>query len=263
MNNLEIQLTNKNGVIVERSTELAKKFEKRHDNIIAKIDSKIVEWNKNTSLKNKVSEYFMDTSYKDESGKTNREYLLTRDGFSYLAMGFTGSKADLWKVKYIDAFNKMELHIKNNIYQIDRKDNLILSLVKSGCEPIQLAEYTKMVEDEGVKKGMNGENRLMSLGQVVDVLNTEHLDTDRLTTMILNEFMAETLNWGEFKKPLLNKRRREFIPNKKFIDLLVKEGGSYTGKTKKDKVKIQYSVDMINHILKYKSQLEQFINDRI
>ena len=36
------------------------------------------------------------------------EYLMNRDGFSLLAMGFTGKKALEWKVKYIQAFNAME-----------------------------------------------------------------------------------------------------------------------------------------------------------
>ena len=35
-------------------------------------------------------------------------YLMTRDGFSLLVMGFTGQKALEWKLKYIEAFNYME-----------------------------------------------------------------------------------------------------------------------------------------------------------
>lgn len=39
---------------------------------------------------------------------------MTRDGFSLLAMGFTGKKAIEWKIKYINAFNKMEAEILSN-----------------------------------------------------------------------------------------------------------------------------------------------------
>lgn len=35
-------------------------------------------------------------------------YRLTRDGFSFLAMGFTGKKAAAWKEKFLMAFNAME-----------------------------------------------------------------------------------------------------------------------------------------------------------
>ena len=40
-------------------------------------------------------------------------YYMNRDGFSLLAMGFTGKKAIDFKLKFIEAFNKMEEHIKN------------------------------------------------------------------------------------------------------------------------------------------------------
>ena len=39
-------------------------------------------------------------------------YLMDRDGFSFLAMGFTGEKADTWKLDFIDAFNAMENKLK-------------------------------------------------------------------------------------------------------------------------------------------------------
>lgn len=46
----------------------------------------------------------------------NKCYLMTRDGFSLLVMGFTGQKALEWKLRYIEAFNEMEnslIKIKN------------------------------------------------------------------------------------------------------------------------------------------------------
>src|SRR5699024_11811103 len=46
-----------------------------------------------------------------------REFLLTRDGFSFIVMGFTGAKADQWKLKYIEAFNQMEGALKE-IYHV-------------------------------------------------------------------------------------------------------------------------------------------------
>lgn len=154
---------------------------------------------------------------------------------------------------------------KNGEYkQLDKKDSLILSLVKDGGNPLELAEYTKLVEQEGIAKGLNGESRLMNLGQVVKILNQQYLENKNLTTMMLNEFFEKVLGWGKFKIPKGNKVRREFIPNKKFIKTLVVKGGSYTGKTdKNNKIKVQYSVDMVDHILKYKGQLEQFISENI
>lgn len=55
---------------------------------------------------------FIENSYIDNMNRTQKEYLLTRDGFSFIVMGFTGKEADEWKLKYIEAFNKMEAHLK-------------------------------------------------------------------------------------------------------------------------------------------------------
>lgn len=51
---------------------------------------------------------FEKTTYISTRGREENEYLMDRDGFSLLVMGFTGKKALEWKLKYIDAFNKME-----------------------------------------------------------------------------------------------------------------------------------------------------------
>lgn len=59
------------------------------------------------------SENFAQSSYTSLQNKELPCYLLTRDGFSLLAMGFTGKKAIEWKVKYIKAFNEMEAALIN------------------------------------------------------------------------------------------------------------------------------------------------------
>ena len=44
----------------------------------------------------------------EQNGQEYPAYIMNRDGFSLLVMGFTGKKALEWKVKYIQAFNAME-----------------------------------------------------------------------------------------------------------------------------------------------------------
>lgn len=63
----------------------------------------------NSALRN----MFCEHSYKVEgNNKTYPEYLMNRDGFSLLVMGFTGKKALEWKIKYIQAFNAMEEELR-------------------------------------------------------------------------------------------------------------------------------------------------------
>lgn len=94
------------GQLVVTSRQVAEDFEKRHANVLRDIENLILTNSKLSSLN-----YFIESSYTDTKGETRKEYLLTRDGFSLLVMGFTGKKALQWKLKYIDAFNKMEEEI--------------------------------------------------------------------------------------------------------------------------------------------------------
>ena len=51
---------------------------------------------------------FAPVEYADSKGEKRPAYLLTRDGFSLLVMGFTGAEAVRWKIRYIEAFNALE-----------------------------------------------------------------------------------------------------------------------------------------------------------
>jgi phage regulator Rha-like protein len=51
---------------------------------------------------------FARVEYKDRKGQMRPEYLLSRDGFAVLAMGFTGARALMFKLAYIKAFNALE-----------------------------------------------------------------------------------------------------------------------------------------------------------
>lgn len=87
-------------VPVVTSRQVSEDFEKGHKHILETIRNLIAE---NSAVKNMIIE-----SEYEARGKKYPEYLLTRDGFSLLVMGFTGSKALSWKLKYIESFNEME-----------------------------------------------------------------------------------------------------------------------------------------------------------
>lgn len=107
MNDL-IQI-NSNGQAVASSRDIAKHFEKEHKNVLRDIANLVAQ---NSAAKS----MFYETTYENR-GKQYPMYLMNRDGFSLLAMGFTGKAALEWKVKYIEAFNAMEKTIKNHLPQ--------------------------------------------------------------------------------------------------------------------------------------------------
>ena len=95
---------NVDGKLVVSSRDVADNFKKRHADVLEKIKTLSAE----IQPTEKSVGYFIPTEYCDNKGENRPEYLLTRDGFSLLVMGFTGKEALDWKLKYIDAFNKME-----------------------------------------------------------------------------------------------------------------------------------------------------------
>lgn len=95
---------NIDGELVVTSRQVAEDFGKEHKNVVRAIENLTAQ---NSAVKN-----IMIESKFEHRGNEYTEYLLTRDGFSLLVMGFTGSKALEWKLKYIEAFNKMEQAVK-------------------------------------------------------------------------------------------------------------------------------------------------------
>lgn len=93
---------------VTTSLLLAEAFGKNHRDVLEKISSKINSAENSAQYK----KMFAESTYTDRSGKQNKMYYLNRDGFTFIAMGFTGRKADEFKLKYIEAFNRMEQALK-------------------------------------------------------------------------------------------------------------------------------------------------------
>ena len=85
------------------------------------------------------------SSYKSGNGQSYRKFYMNRDGFSLLAMGFTGREALEWKLQYIRAFNQMENFIREKSTQMwieTRKAGKLTR--KAETDTIQkLVEYAK------------------------------------------------------------------------------------------------------------------------
>lgn len=94
----------KNHRAVTSSKQVAERFGKEHKNVLANIREIL-------AAENSATKFFYENTF-DNRGKQYPEYLMTRDGFSLLVMGFTGKEALQWKLKYIEAFNEMEKIIR-------------------------------------------------------------------------------------------------------------------------------------------------------
>lgn len=89
-----------NNQVVVSSRMVAERFGKEHKTVLRNIYEL-------TSAQN-CANLFQEVNLTDSYGRPQPAFLMTRDGFTLLAMGFTGSDALEWKLKYIKAFNDME-----------------------------------------------------------------------------------------------------------------------------------------------------------
>ena len=91
--------------ITTTSLAIANTFGKRHDNVLRDI--------LNLDIPDEFNRLnFEAVEYTDAKGEKRPMYLITRDGFTILAMGFTGKKAMEFKIRYIEAFNRMEEELR-------------------------------------------------------------------------------------------------------------------------------------------------------
>nr|DAF72613.1 MAG TPA: regulatory protein [Caudoviricetes sp.] len=97
----DIILSTQNGEPVASSRQIAESFGKEHKDTLESIRQILAAENSATKS------MFYETTFENR-GKQYPMYLMNRDGFTLLAMGFTGKAALEWKLKYIAAFNEME-----------------------------------------------------------------------------------------------------------------------------------------------------------
>lgn len=164
MNELVI-LTGNSNQPVTTSKMIAEVFEKEHRNVLRDIDAFRDVLN--------FEQMFFETTEPDSYGRLQRVYQMNRDGFSLLAMGFTGQKALEWKVKYIEAFNYMEQQLNTPELQmahgllaakalIEKKDKLIEEMkpkalfadaVSASDTSILIRDLAKMIRQNGIEIG--------------------------------------------------------------------------------------------------------------
>ena len=142
MNDLVIM---KDKQAVTSSLQVADTFGKQHKHVLESIDKLVAE--------NPATKSMFATGTYDNRGKQYPMYYMNRDGFTLLAMGFTGDKALQFKLQYIDAFNEMEQQVK---FQVPATLPEALRLAADQAEKISVlqpkADYTdKMLANPGLE----------------------------------------------------------------------------------------------------------------
>ena len=126
----------KNNQVVVSSRQVAEKFGKLHKDVLENIRQILV-------AEFSAAKFFQETTFENR-GKQYPEYLMNRDGFTLLAMGFTGKDALQWKMKYIAAFNEMEAKLNGKPISLLKEKEIEARLNNSRAR--MAAEYRKIAE---------------------------------------------------------------------------------------------------------------------
>lgn len=162
----DIVYRNEGGVAVTTSYLVAETFGKAHKRVLEDIDrlgcsDSFREPNFGLSLKLRE---LPNGGHKEE-----RFYVITKDGFTLLAMGYTGKKAMLFKEKYIAAFNAMEQQLKKGITQslenLTRKQILQMAL-EAEEEKERLAARLVLAENRNAELQASVESILPRIEQL-------------------------------------------------------------------------------------------------
>jgi anti-repressor protein len=121
---------------VTTSLRVAEVFGKDHKNVIQSIE--------NLAAEKSAAKFFAEATY-DNRGKQYPMYYMNRDGFTLLAMGFTGKRALQFKIQYIQAFNSMEMQIRTG-YAIPGSYAEALKLAANQAEKIEQQKQTIAIQ---------------------------------------------------------------------------------------------------------------------
>lgn len=173
MNNFNIDLViNQDGKIVTTSRIVAEKFNKRHSDVIRSIEN--LDCSTDFNQRN-----FTLVEYLDKKGELRKEYTITRDGFSFLAMGFTGKKAAKFKEDYITAFNRMEAEMVEP-KQLSTLEILELAL-KNEKEKLRLEGEVKRLEPKATMYDrVLNDDKLLKIGNVAKLFKMQGIGRNNM-----------------------------------------------------------------------------------
>lgn len=142
------------------SLEIAEMMEVSHKEILRKIDGrKDRRGYMQVLTENQMapSDYFIESTYKDASGKENKCYLVTKLGCDFLANKFNGEKGVLFTARYVKRFYEMEHKFIEKQYETKATSlgevasftkEMDKRLEKQGTEPYKICEAFKMVAEQ-------------------------------------------------------------------------------------------------------------------
>ncbi|HBC1013330.1 TPA: Rha family transcriptional regulator [Escherichia coli] len=173
------QVTVENGRVVTTSQAVASYFHKRHDDVLKKI--RLLDCSPEFTARN-----FAASEYTDSTGRKLPMYQITKNGFVFLVMGFTGKKAAAFKEAYIAEFDRMEAELHQNhtsptdkiipgdghtlVVHFDERGNIrFTETVPDGALVCTLDTYRFYLEKQGWTLVNRSAIKNMTVGQLLSI----------------------------------------------------------------------------------------------
>ncbi len=204
------------------SLDVAEKFEKQHKDVLKAIRN--LDCSEEFSRRN-----FAPSEYKDDRGKDQKSYFISRGGFSFLAMGFTGKRAAEWKEKYIEAFDRMEATIIEQAKQLRKQANKEWKQLRENSKEarkIATDAYKKFVDyaiAQGTHNGPRWYSLLTEAGYDAFIIPGGHMEIRRRKSELHTKNGKDTLTAEE----LIRQAIMDLTFTNKIVDEALDTGGFY------------------------------------
>lgn len=196
---IDFQINKETGQIFCTSLDVAKVFEKRHADVLEIIK----DLKEDKEIQNFNERNFRLVNYKDKKGESRPCYKISRDGFSFVAMGLTGAKARKWKCDFIDAFNFMERELRtlkeNAQASLERPKEVFNLIYDTPCRSAVLNAVSKMEKENNTKAKSVRSYKILEEFDGKTINNVLDIGIDWDTSSSLTKKQEIALASGKFK----------------------------------------------------------------
>lgn len=206
---VEIMKVNKEDVTVVTSLDVAETFEKEHRRVLQ--DIRELQCSEEFRQPN-----FVQSSYVNAQNKKQPMYLITRDGFTLLAMGYTGEKAMKFKEAYIKQFNAMEKALFDRVKEREKGIAVRQALTKALQQSREnermhghaYSAYTNFIYKSIFGKDakhLREEYGISKKDELRDCFSAEELQQVQKAEMLVGSLVEYGWGYDEIKDFMLNK----------------------------------------------------------
>ena len=189
MENNELVFKGENSQALTNSLLVAEKFDKTHEHVVRDIDNLLEkvqdvdnQCNPNLDAPQTMFElYFEDVPQPNGGFKRAKRYVMNRDGFTLLAMGFTGKRAMKFKLDYIAAFNAMESELKKP-KQMTLSEQLLMQAQFNVEQEKRISAVEQRLDNMDKEREENG--RLLLEAKLSDVPTPQQSVRSRINELV-------------------------------------------------------------------------------